>query len=330
MTKLSLEKIFLPIKNELKVVEKKIAAELSMVDLVSPEMKNHLLASSGKLLRPALVLFSARFSNKLNSNDSPVISVAVASELIHTATLVHDDIIDQADRRRGKESVWQRWGSEQAVLLGDFLFVKAFNILTEVNKQEITGLFSQVADSMCQGQMYQIALRYKLNTTFEEYLKVIDNKTASFTYACCKAGGLLGGLSPKEINGLVDYGQSLGRSFQITDDKLDYSGTLKQTGKTGKNDLKDGEVTLPLIHCLKALKTEEKRNLKKVLRNFWSKKVPFSQIQKFMFSTKSLEYSQQKAAEFTQQAVNSLSLFPQSACKESLVNLAEYILNRKG
>lgn len=326
ITALFLEEIFAPIKNQLKAVEETIIQELNGAELISQEMKDYLLPASGKLLRPALVLLSAGFSGNDNFKN---IKLATASELIHTATLVHDDIIDQADRRRGKESVWQRWGNSQAVLLGDFLLAKAFNILAQIDEQRITLLYSRVANYMCQGQMYQLGLRYCLDTNTEDYLKIVENKTASFMAACCQAGGILGESGSEELNNLTNYGRNLGMAFQIIDDNLDYLVTPEQAGKTTGNDLKDGEITLPLIHCLDNMDREEKKIFKIRIGNFWNKEIPFSQIQNYIFRTHSLEYTQKIADQFIQKAIVSLANFPASPNKESLTNLAEYTLNRK-
>ncbi len=224
-------------------MEQTMSSDIAMVS----EVVRHILSSGGKRLRPALVMLSGR---ACGGTAAQLVPLAAALELVHTATLIHDDIVDESSTRRGVETVSQRWGPGVAVLTGDLMFAASFSILSGYGDPEILSLMSHVIGEMCTGEIEQYACRGDLDQTEGLYLKRIGRKTASLMSAATSLGATVGGGSQAERRALASYGYHLGMVFQIRDDILDLGGTSSQMGKNTAADLLNGVVTLPLIYAL--------------------------------------------------------------------------------
>ena len=216
----------------------------------------HLAESGGKRVRPVLSLLSAA---SLRGEPEPAIPVAVAAEMIHMATLVHDDVIDRAETRRGRKTVNQIWGNHVSVLAGDALLAKALIILVERTSGEIVRIMSDMIYRMCEGEIAQHASQHDMYQEEQEYFDRIEKKTALFFAACCKAGALMGGASAEQAEALWRYGRHLGMAFQVVDDLLDVSAEAQVVGKPVGNDLRSGILTLPVLHTLRPKGTGERR-----------------------------------------------------------------------
>src|SRR4029077_11710586 len=205
----------------------------------------YVVQAGGKRLRPALVVLSAQVGG---SQTDDAISVGAAAELIHLATLIHDDIVDRASLRHQKPTAAVEFGDEVAILLGDYLYVEAFSLLSAINDPTLIDLFARSTRTMCQGEINQVRRRFQLDLTLAEYLSFIDNKTATLMGSCMRAGARLARLSADQAAALGHFGWNLGMAFQIIDDTLDLVGHEEITGKTLRTDLANGKLTLPLIY----------------------------------------------------------------------------------
>lgn len=231
----------------LKLVDTRLAELCHGTDAWTPIFAKAVI-EGGKRLRPALVLLCASFGS---SSPEKLIDVATAAELIHAASLVHDDIIDKAESRRGNPTISNRFGTQQAVLYGDFLFARSFSVLTKHGYSGILEKMTRAISLMCEGEIEQSARLYDCSVTEADYMSYIQKKTAYFLSVCCMAGGEAGGLNQSQQQYLASFGLHLGNAFQITDDLLDYTGKKAVTGKPTLKDLSEGYLTLPVIQLLR-------------------------------------------------------------------------------
>src|SRR6266478_254613 len=229
-----------------------------------PEIVNYVVQAGGKRLRPALVVLSAQMGG-LQSDDA--ITVGAASELIHLATLIHDDIVDRAVLRHQKPTAAVKFGDEVAILLGDFLYVEAFSLLSSLNDPNLVDLFARATRTMCQGEINQVRRRFQLDLSLSEYLSFIDHKTATLMGAAMRGGARLARLSTDQATALGHYGWNLGMAFQIIDDTLDLVGEEEVTGKTLRTDLANGKLTLPLIWLREKLSAGDREKFLGLLRD---------------------------------------------------------------
>lgn len=246
--------IYSPIKEELQEVEEVMRKELlATQNEFLLELIAYLLKNPGKRLRPALILLSLKATGGWNPKAIPV---AAAIEILHTATLVHDDILDEAELRRDQITVNVKWGDDMALLLGDYLYFKAFSILSRVNEKKISEVVSATAQKICEGEVTQTCRAFDTGLNEEDYLKIIKLKTASFMGACCRIGSILAGAGPLIIEALEKFGLNFGMAFQILDDCLDFFSSTEKTGKTIGRDIQQGKMTLPLIYLQKIIQKE--------------------------------------------------------------------------
>jgi octaprenyl-diphosphate synthase len=287
-----------------------------------PEIVRYVVQAGGKRLRPALVVLSAQVGGA-QSDDA--ISVGAASELIHLATLIHDDIVDRASLRHQKPTAAVEFGDEVAILLGDYLYVEAFSILSAINDPTLVDLFARSTRTMCQGEINQVKRRFQLDLTLSEYLAFIDHKTATLMGTCMRAGARLARLSGDQATALAHYGWNLGMAFQIIDDTLDLIGDEEITGKTLRTDLANGKLTLPLIHLRDSLSAKDRELFLSYLKS------PDGNVPKIVAWLKqsgSLQEGLRHAANFASQARASLQNFPESTPKATLNAIADYIVTR--
>jgi len=320
--------VFAAYKDDLKKVEATLDKEIfSDVHLI-PEVAHHLIDSGGKRFRPLLQLIC---SGLCGYRGEYRFALAAVIEFIHNATLLHDDVIDQAVIRRGKTSANNIWGNPASVLVGDFLYSKAFKLLSEIGNIAIIRLMSGITNIMSEGEVFQLMKCGDVNLTEEDYLIIIQKKTAVLLSAACAAGAILGSTSPDKIEALEQFGYKIGKAFQIIDDTLDYMAKEEDFGKSIGKDLEEGKITLPLIHALKQCTTQEKDKTKELLllaRKEGGKNAAqeiLSLIQKY----KGIDYSLQCAQKLISDAQSQLNIFADCPEKNQLNAVAEYILSRK-
>jgi octaprenyl-diphosphate synthase len=307
---MNLKDIYLPIQKNLDEVEREVNRSLKREDPLQGDIYEHILLRPGKKIRPALVLFSAGI------NDSRITTLAAAAEMIHLATLIHDDVIDEATLRRNQATLNKKWGNETAVLTGDNLFASAFFILTGGVGPEVIRILSRAAERMCAGEMGQIRHKFDLRLKEKDYLKIIAEKTGALMAACCQAGALLGGKDNKTMEILERYGLNFGTAFQIVDDCLDLTGEEGKLGKSLGSDIRKGKLTLPLIYFLEKSKPALKSFNE--LREAWlsSKDGP---------REKSISDSLEKAREYIIRAQEEVKTVEEPFIRERLLALGDYL-----
>lgn len=277
--------------------------------------------STGKMLRPGLVLLAGAACGKITDKH---IRVAAIVEIIHNATLLHDDVIDEGQKRRGQPTVNALCGNESAVLLGDFLLSKAFRMCADLDPH-IIKIIAAAAARTCEGEMRQIAQRRNCRLSESEYIDIITQKSASLFTCCCHLGGLLAGAGRTQVRLLADFGRYTGIAFQITDDLLDITGSENKTGKTLGSDVDKNKLTLPVIHLLRAVDESEKSTVKSIVNTAGQSKKALAEL---LTSHGSLEYAHSRAQEFVAKAIAALADFKESSAKEALIETAKFIERR--
>ena len=288
-----------------------------------PEIVRYVVQAGGKRLRPALVVLSAQLGG---SQTDDAITVGAASELIHLATLIHDDIVDRAVLRHQKPTAAVEFGDEVAILLGDYLYVEAFSLLSSINDPFLVDLFARSTRTMCQGEINQVRRRFQLDLSLSEYLSFIDNKTATLMSAAMRGGARLARLSTDQSASLGHYGWNLGMAFQIIDDTLDLIGEEDVTGKTLRTDLANGKLTLPLIHLRDQLSRADREKFLGYLKDPDVEAV--SRIIAWLKESGAIREGLRQAANFANQAKGALQSFPDSTPKATLYAIADYIVTR--
>lgn len=254
---ITLDEIFKPVKKELKLVEDEIKG-IRLNDKNFYPLIDFLRKAKGKRIRPAIVLLASRFSR--NGNGQSIV-LAAQMELIHSASLIHDDIIDKASLRRGFITLNKKVGDGAALVFGDFLFSQVFNSLSKINNPEIIKIISALIQKICKGELEQLKSVSEYDISVNKYLESISNKTASFFEACCEIGGIVSGAKTGEINILKEYGLNLGMLFQLTDDYLDIAGNIDTEKKSLFTDIKTGKTTLPIIYLWQNLSMQKRNSL---------------------------------------------------------------------
>lgn len=290
------------------------------------EIVNHIIRSGGKRVRPILIILTSRLCGYKDEKHIPYAAIV---EFIHTATLLHDDVVDNAQTRRGSSTANIVWGNEPSVLVGDFLFSKSFELMAHNGNEEIIRIMSEATTALAEGEILELLKTCDADTTEEEYFEIIKNKTASLFSAACEVGAILGKVNQKKRSALKDFGYNLGMAFQLTDDVLDYISYDAVLGKRVGTDLKEGKVTLPLIHAMKSSTDKEKAYINNVLNKATVTAKDFARISKIIRKYGGVEYTVNTTRRFVDNAKANLLPFPPSAYKESLITLADYILSRE-
>ena len=313
------------VRSDLQKVEEEFC--LQSVTSVEPisEIAQYLQGSGGKRLRPALVLLSSKMCGY---QEYPAIRLGAVVELIHTATLVHDDIIDGADTRRGRPSANSCWGNHMSVLAGDWLYMQAFNVALAERNFKILDMLIGVTQVMVEGELLQLTHLHKLDVTEEEYLELADRKTACLFSICLRLGAVLGGRRLEEEAKLGEFGTNLGLAFQLIDDVLDFTSSEEILGKPIGSDLREGKITLPLIYLLQKCSAEEAQRVSRVLEEGSYDSVPFAEIMELVERYGTLQAAHDKARQFADNAKRCLDIFPDSQYKDALRSLAEFIVER--
>ncbi len=294
----------------------------SNVDLIN-QMSHYIIASGGKRIRPLLLLLCARATNYGGTEHH---AMAVVIELIHTATLLHDDVVDESTTRRNQDTANELWGNAASVLVGDFLYSRAFEILVEPNSMSIMRILSKATNQIAEGEVLQLLNIRNANVSQTKYFNVIEQKTARLFEAACKIGALLSDSSEKTINSLGDFGLHLGIAFQIIDDALDYESNSTTMGKEVGDDLSEGKITLPMIYALEKTSGSENKILRDAIKTADASNI--DKIINILCSVNAFEFTRKIAENESQKALKSLKNIPDSEYRSALKLLCELSLNR--
>ena len=312
--------------NKLQKVENLIQEKLkSEVNLIQ-KMSDHHLRSGGKRLRALLTLESAKLTGYKEDNRD--INLAACVELIHSATLLHDDVIDESELRRGVKTANSVWGNQSSILVGDYLLSRCFEMMVEDGDLEVLKLLSSTSSKIAQGEVLQLQHKGEADLLEETYIDIINLKTASLFSAATKTGACLSGSNEKEKKALESYGRNLGLAFQIADDALDFYAKEKLFGKEIGKDFFEGKVTLPIIIIFKKGNKEEKKFLNEIMRKEKRTEQDFSNTLSLINKYKAVEATLKKAEYFVNVSYDALAIFPDTEDKRILQNLTSFSLNR--
>ena len=310
-------------KNELDQMNKILVNRLdSNVDLIN-QMSHYIISSGGKRIRPLLLLLCARATDY---DGDYHYSMAVVIELIHTATLLHDDVVDQSTTRRGQETANELWGNAPSVLVGDFLYSRAFEIMVEPNSMEIMKILSKATNQISEGEVLQLLNIKNANVTQKEYYRVIERKTACLFKAACQIAGILSNSNQKVIEAMGKFGMHLGNAFQIIDDTLDYESDSNIIGKEVGDDLSEGKVTLPMIYALEKTTKSDKKILTDAIQNADASNI--NQVVEILMNVNAFQYSRDIANKESNMALESIDILPSSKYKTALKLLCKLSLER--
>ena len=310
-----LEKVDLEFRNNLK-------SDVSIISAIG----EYVLLSGGKRFRPILLLLSAKLCGYQGDRHIPLASLV---EFIHTATLLHDDVVDKAEIRRGSISANSKWGNEASVLVGDFLFTKSFSLLVEKGNWEIFQVLSRATTLMAEGELEELIRTDDLSLTEEGYLSIITRKTATLISAASQVGAILAGVSEERKRALSNFGLDVGIAFQLMDDNLDYTSREEEFGKEIGIDLQRGKITLPLIHALRHCTQEEKTFIHGVVEKASLTKDAFLRVAEIIERSQGIRYSCEKGKSYIDQAKRHLHLFEDSEVRQALFTLADYVIERR-
>jgi len=324
-TRLKLYQILAPVKKDLVDVERELKECLTSDVEIIRTLGKHLADSGGKRIRPALLLLCARMAGYKGSRH---VLFATVFELIHTATLIHDDVIDGASLRRGRATVHQTWGNHLTVLLGDYLYLRAMNAALTADHLELIKILCDITLEMIEGEMIQSSVNGRVDVSEEEYLEVMRRKTALLFSGCAKVGGVLADLSPGQVESLEAFGLNLGMGYQIVDDLLDFTSETSVLGKPVANDLREGRLTLPLIYLLERGDPEHLKMVRTVLEDRDFSRVPLQEIVSEMERYGTLERTRVFAAQCCETARSFLAAFEPSPARTSLEEVCSFITAR--
>ena len=324
MTNINLNQIINLYTDELKTFKEKfrlsMKSKVGIVELVT----RYILNQKSKKIRPLLVILSAKLCGSIEER---TFRGANLVELLHTATLVHDDVVDSAEERRGFPSINALWKNKIAVLMGDYLLARGLMLAVEGEDFDFLKVITTTVKRMSEGELLQISKTRRLNNNYETYIKIISDKTASLIATCCEIVARSITVDKLKIDALVDYGEALGIAFQITDDILDYVGKKKLFGKPLGGDIKEKKLTLPLIYALQNSNDNERKTVLKQIKDI-SKKGDVNNIINFVVNKGGIEYSYKIANEYADKAKKSLDIFDDCETKTHLFNLVDFVVNR--
>ena len=318
-------RLFEPIRDDLVRVEREFGRHLQSQVTLIPKIGKYIQQSGGKRVRPAVLLMAARLCGY--QGERAVTNAAVV-EFIHTATLVHDDIIDDSEFRRGRLAVHSQWGNDITVLLGDFLYIKSMSLALSQDSLEIVRLLCDVTLRMIEGELYQLTKNGDIAITEDEHFDIIRRKTAYLFAGCAQIGGMLGASTPEQQGALREYGFNLGIAFQLMDDLLDFTGDSAALGKPVGGDLREGKVTLPIIRLLANADGATRSLVSGVVEERSVTLERWAEITRLLRQSGAIDYATARASEFAAAARQKLAAFPDGPERAALAALAEFVLLR--
>ena len=325
---LTAREIFDLIQDELEQVEKKITAEsVASVDAVTA-IGQYLQSSGGKRLRPALLLLASRLTSANGNGSASAIELGAVVEMIHAATLVHDDVIDAAETRRGRPSTNVKWGNHTCVLAGDWLYMQAFQMALRERNFQILELLISLTQTMVEGELIQLERIGRIDVGEADCMELVDRKTARLFSVCARLGAVASHADGHTEERLGEYAWNLGMAFQLVDDVLDFTAREKTLGKPVGGDLREGKVTLPLVYALDVATADERALVETILRQRNYDEVPFSRILALLKKYHSIERVKERAQAFTDKARQVISQFPESRYQRALLSVTELVTER--
>ncbi len=321
----TLIQLFEPIRDHLSEVEREFARHVQSQVSVIPAIGTYIQDGGGKRIRPAVLLMAARMAGSAGER---AVSYASVIEFIHTATLVHDDIIDDADLRRGRDAVHTRYGNHITVLFGDFLYLKSMSLALSHDALDIVRLLCDVTLRIVEGEIYQLTKTGAVDLSEEEHFDIVRRKTALLFAGSAKIGGMLGSATREQQEALWDYGLNIGMAFQIVDDLLDFTGDQDALGKPVGGDLQEGKMTLPVIHLYATENERARALLRRVVGDRSVSVDDWREIRSLLAQARSLDYAQRTAASFVERAKKALQAFPPSDARDALLYLPDYVVSR--
>jgi octaprenyl-diphosphate synthase len=320
------QKILSAVESDLEDIEKALSDNLNpYLDLVS-DVAGHILFSGGKRLRPLLMVLSARMCS-YNGNYEKTFSTAL--EYLHTATLLHDDLVDGATLRRGKTVAHATWGNSITVLVGDYLLARALSISAGTGRLRVVQVLAELTENMSQGEVHQLMRKGDIKLTEDEYLVIIRRKTAVLFEAACQVSAIIADAPEDREKALAEYGFNLGIAFQMADDLFDYTLQTSDFGKEVGADLREGKLTLPVIYALKQANSSDRDLMIKIIRNTDFTTDDFKTLLDLLIKYGGIDYTQETAASYIDTAKNALALFEPSPTKETMLDIADYALQRR-
>ncbi len=319
------ERVAALVGEDLAAVEAEIRRELNSSVPLIQEMGSYIAGAGGKRLRPILLLLAARLADYRGPR---AVRLACVVELLHTATLIHDDVVDEAPLRRGRPSANAQWGVDASVLVGDHLYSKSFAMLVRDNDRGVMETLARATVSMTEAEVFQLQLKRSGLTSEADYTRIITQKTASFMSACCRIGALLGELSHEHAEALTRYGLDIGIAFQISDDALDFDADQDRLGKAIGADLREGKRTLPLIAMLERVPPTEAERVRALLRRRTLETAEIEDIRRLVLQAEGVEYARARAQSFARAAKADLEKFAPSEERETLSLVADFVVDR--
>jgi len=324
---LTAREIFDLVRDDLVQVEQELTRQTSVAFEPVSEITSYLLGGGGKRLRPALLLLSARYAGRSNSEGA--IRLAAVVELLHSATLIHDDVIDTANTRRGRPSANSRWGNHRSVLVGDWLYMLSFQMALEERNFRILDILIDLTQKMVEGELIQLEKIGRIDVTEEDALRLATYKTACLFSGCARLGAVLGGMENASEEELAEYGRFAGLAFQLVDDVLDFTASAEQLGKPVLSDLKEGKVTLPLIYAMENGHRDARELVARVLEEKEFDSVRPETIVALVQESGALERARNLAHEYARRAKACLNGHGDSEYARALLTLPDFILERE-
>jgi octaprenyl-diphosphate synthase len=323
---MTIAKIWEYYKEDLQQAEDRMQEILKTVEPAISAVGHHIFAAGGKRVRPILAILSSRLFG-LRGDD--VSTLASSVEFIHAASLVHDDVVDGADLRRGKPTAHSLWGNQVVILVGDFLYANALRLANLLGKQSVMDALCTATAKMSEGELIQLSKQGKIDITEDDYMKIIQGKTAILISAACKGGAVIGNASQQQVDALASFGLKFGFAFQMADDILDYMAEEKAFGKNLGKDLEEGKITLPLLYLLRSAENNETERIKEIISAGSITENDLADIQGMFSRHNSIEQSYERAHSLLDEAKAELDIFDDSMEKQSLLAIADYAVKRK-
>jgi len=326
MKEMTIDKIWEYYREDLKAAEDRMTEILETVAPAISVVGKHIFSAGGKRIRPFLAILSSRL---LGARGDAVSTLASSVEFIHSASLIHDDVVDGAGIRRGKPTAHSIWGNQVVVLVGDFLYANALRLANLLERQKIMDALCSATAKMSEGELVQLSKQGNPDMTEDDYMRIIQGKTAILMSAACKGGAVLGNATQKQEDALASFGLKFGFAFQMADDILDYRAEEKAFGKNLGKDLEEGKVTLPLINLLRDADDRETARIKEIISAESITETDLADVQEMFNKHRSIEKSYEKAGALINEAKGELDIFGDSMEKTSLLTIADYVLTRK-